>query len=525
MPSRSKLSFTFTSSLLVVLLAGEANASFPGANPYLAATHIAITHVDSAQTDSFPYTIPKGDFNVDLNKMPQVAGGPINIMTLASTSPNYMWGVSSGGVTYIDCSGDNWKEVARVEVPNVPVFSAEFNKKAMGQPFTSEAEVENVVKNIYKINGFERMINGIYSLADKDNVVYANFGKIVYAFSLKDPNNPKAGIKILRSKNFETISKNEKITGLSLTYDGNLVIVGNRSLTVIDREFKGKGSFVAFNKNEYVSNSVCVDENNAIYIASDKLMRKVVWTGKKLSTDEADGAWSSIYDTGEQPPVVKVGTGTGSTPTLMGFGMDPDKLVVITDGANRMKLVAFWRNDIPKHFVQLPGAKSKRIAGQIQVTCGFKKLPKFIQSEQSVVVKDYGAFVVNNIGVKGNKDILVGVMALGPVYPPAKGAERFTWDPISHKWSSAWSASDVVSTSMVPVISTPSNIVLVNGYTKEHGWEVTGLDWYNGKVVHRTIFGQNNYGNGAYALLEIYPDNNLIFNSITGPFRIQYSKL
>lgn len=31
----------------------------------------------------------------------------------------------------------------------------------------------------------------------------------------------------------------------------------------------------------------------------------------------------------------------------MGFGNDEDKLVVITDGAKRMKLVAFWRDAIP----------------------------------------------------------------------------------------------------------------------------------------------------------------------------------
>lgn len=50
----------------------------------------------------------------------------------------------------------------------------------------------------------------------------------------------------------------------------------------------------------------------------------------------------------------------------------------------------------------------------------------------------------------------------------------------------------------------------------------TYLDWDSGEIVHRTIFGQTNYGNGDHALLEIYPDNNLIFNSIGGPFRIQY---
>lgn len=502
-----------------------AMASAPKANPYLAAASLAITHIDSSQSDAIPYSIPQGEFKVDLQKTPEVTGGPINIMTLASTSHDYMWGVSSGGVTYIDCSGDNWKEVARAEVPGVPAFTAEQQKQALGKKFTSEKQVENVVKNIYKVSGFDRISQGVYSLVDVTNLAYVNYGKTVYVFGLNEAKYPEHGIKIVRSFNFETAIKNDKITGLSLTYDGYLVIVGNRSLTIVDREFKNRPVHIEFNKNEFISNSICVDENNAIYVASDKFMRKVIWTGKKLSINELDGAWCTAYDTGEQPPVIKVGTGTGSTPALMGFGDDPDKLVVITDGANRMKLVAFWRDDIPSDFTQQPGTKSKRIAGQIQVTCGFTALPKFIQSEQSVVVKDYGAFVVNNIGTKGNKDLLVGVIALGPVYPPAAGVERFEWDPKQHKWRSVWNDPNVVSTSMVPVVSIPANIVLVNGYTKERGWEVTGMDWHNGKIVHRTIFGQTNYGNGAYALLEIYPNDNLIFNSIAGPFRIQYGKL
>lgn len=81
----------------------------------------------------------------------------------------------------------------------------------------------------------------------------------------------------------------------------------------------------------------------------------------------------------------------------MGFGDDQDKLAVITDGSDRMKLVAFWRNDIPTGFTLKPGTKFIRIADQIQVTAGLDPAPEFIQSEQSVVVNGYGAFVVNNI--------------------------------------------------------------------------------------------------------------------------------
>ncbi|MDR3503680.1 MAG: hypothetical protein P4L79_13970 [Legionella sp.] len=207
----------------------------------------------------------------------------------------------------------------------------------------------------------------------------------------------------------------------------------------------------------------------------------------------------------------------------MGFDADPDKLVVITDGSNHMNLVAFWRDNIPADFKQKPNTKSRRIADQIGVTCGLNPLPKFIQSEQSVVVKGYGAFVVNNIGTQGHKDLLVSVIGLGPVFPPPHGVERFQWDAQKHQWHSPWANAEAVSTSMVPVVRIPSNTVLMNGYTKERGWEITGLDWDSGKVVHQT-FGQTNYGNGAYAIIQLLPDNNMIFNSIAGPYRINYSK-
>lgn len=133
-----------------------------------------------------------------------------------------------------------------------------------------------------------------------------------------------------------------------MTYDGHLIVVSSRGLIAIDRELSGQPQQIRFGDDETVSNSIAVDEKGGIYVASDKIMRKVVWTGMKLSTEQADGAWSAPYDFGRQPPAVKFGIGTGSTPTLMGFGEGSDELVVITDGADHMKLVAFWRNEIPR---------------------------------------------------------------------------------------------------------------------------------------------------------------------------------
>ncbi|MCP1226200.1 hypothetical protein [Sebaldella sp. S0638] len=491
-------------------------------NPYLSAPLYGITHFDSSQSDSFPYQVNKGDYSVNLQNMKKVTGGPINIITLASTSPDYMWGVSTQGVTYINIANGEFKEVARLNVPGMAVITPEQHKEVLNKKYKSVTEVEDAIKNIYKIdNSLARIANGTYNVADSNNTVYANFlGSSIYAFSLIDKNNPSKGIKIdkiLDAKGF--LQSNEHIEGISMTYDGKIIVVGTHSVTVVGRDFKNPVT-AQFESDEAISNSIAVDEKNAIYVASDKYMRKVVWTGTKLSQDEKDGAWKTAYDTGQQPPSVKFGKGTGSTPTLMGFGSDEDKLVVITDGANRMNIVAFWRDEIPAGFKQKPGTKSNRIADQMPITAGQPKTAKWIQSEQSVVVKGYGAFVVNNIVDKAPDDRLVGVIALGPVIKPPVGVERVQWDPKTDSWKSVWARGDVSSISMVPSVSAGSNIVFVNGYVEKTGWEVTGLDWDNGKTVYRAKFGFDNYGNGAYAIVQFLPNGDLLFNSIAGPVRV-----
>ncbi|MFN9390517.1 MAG: hypothetical protein ACK6DF_13475, partial [Betaproteobacteria bacterium] len=94
------------------------------------------------------------------------------------------------------------------------------------------------------------------------------------------------------------------------------------------------------------------------------------------------------------------------------------------------------------------------------------------------------------------------------------------WKERENRFFSAWARGDVVSVSMVPVMSSGANAVFVSGYSKAEGWEVTGLDWSTGRTVSRTIFGQNNKGNGAYAILQFLENGDMLFNSVIGPYRI-----
>ena len=74
---------------------------------------------------------------------------------------------------------------------------------------------------------------------------------------------------------------------------------------------------------------------------------------------------------------------------------------------------------------------------------------------------------------------------------------------------------------MIPVYSQSGNMALINGW-RSKGWEVLGLDWDTGATVHQTIFGNANFGNGAYAILQYLEDGDLLFNSVAGPFRVHY---
>jgi len=558
MKSNRKLVLAVIASVCVIVLLGviqpvyaeentynttnnNSEVNGPVVNPYLASPLYAIMHFDSSQSDSTPYGPPLGNFTVDPTEETIVYGGPINGITLASTDKDYMWAVGSNRVSYVDVSDNNWTAVAKYEalaeasnnlLPAIPDknFKTFSESSAVGMNVTS---MDSYMNGLFGDNYSYRFGNGAYSVVDNNNVLYTNFGNNIYAFALKDPEKPSAGItKRYVIEDVITVIQGDdhpdsvRLFGLSMTYDGHLIITFSNGVAVIDRELNTSStSFYRFNDTEYLSNSIAVDENNGIYAASDSIMRKLVWTGTNISDDEANGAWSQEYTNSgtELPPIIKVGVGTGSTPTLMGFGDDEDKLVVITNGAKRMNLTAFWRDEIPKG--------SQRIADQIPVTCGLSNDTEWIQSEQSVVVYGYGAFVVNNIPENVSSDIealnmnkILQVSLMGPAYNTSYGVERFEWNSSSNEWSSAWTRSDVSSTSMIPIHSQSGNMALINGYRLPEGWEVLGLDWDTGETVHQTIFGDVNAGNGAYAILQYLDNEDLVFNSFAGPIRIHYDK-
>ena len=213
-------------------------------------------------------------------------------------------------------------------------------------------------------------------------------------------------------------------------------------------------------------------------------MHKVKWTGKGF-----ENVWAVPYDNSWTH-------GTGSTPSLIGFGDDEDKMVVITDGNAAMNINYYWRDEIPADWKGLPN-QPRRLAGSLPVNMGQEHIEE-IQSEQSVVVHGYGALVVNNN--PGNRpwyfpsqadSLLVGYLGSNPEYQPF-GVQKFEWDPVANELKEAWVNTNVSSPSSVPIVSQPNNMVYLIG-ARDNQWTLEAMDWTTGKEKFHYVIGGQKY--------------------------------
>lgn len=524
-------------------------------NSFLAHEKLATTHFDLKQSDNFEEEIKRGVFNVDPSNSEQVqrvVGGPVNIITLKSTTPGFWWALATDRVTYVDAREGKWEAVHSYMLPKVSPISQENLDAILSKEYTSSEELSLDYDKYWAPSKMQnptlRMMTGnsIYATVDRDNNLYLTASGQLLKLALKgetlelvnsiDLKNQMAVPNELQG-HFPIEKIPGGITGVNMSYDGHLIVGTIFGLIAVDRDLNSIIDNVAFpiqyffssfppqkdETPEFISNSFSIDENNGIYVATGSRMNKVVWNGSKLSMEEKVGAWSEPYDTGDLAPTIKYGKGTGSTPTIMDVA--DDRLVVITDGANRMNLTAFWRDK----------REGSQLADNIEVKCGFENSPEFIQSEQSVATLTDGAFVVNNIApspqglrkfdeANNVSDLMFNVLSVGPIVEAGKGVERFKWNSETDKWESVWSNSGISSTSMVPAVSSTSKIVLVNTYDNEKGWQVLGMDWTTGEIVHEVNMGKSSFGNGSYALIEYFENGDLLFNGIGGPMRIKLNQ-
>jgi hypothetical protein len=351
--------------------------------------------------------------------------------------------------------------------------------------------------------------SGAYGVIDKDGYHYTFFDatRIVKSFDDNErltPLRPIRDVGVTDGLPDEVAKRVTRILSITLTYDGHLAVAAKGGLFVFDREL-GLKDYVLF-PDEHIENSIAIDEQR-IYVVTSKYMRGVAWDGEKLSMDEADGGWISEYDVMPEGEAISRGAashGSGTTPTLMGFGDDEDHLVIISDGSpDGAQLVAFWRDGIPADFVQKTGTRSRRIADQIRLQVS----PLTV--EASPAAYGTGVIVLNSTypdSAPAPLNILGNAFLAGETREPPRGAQKFEWKADENRFVEGWFLEDIDNTDWMPPAISPHNGLAYVATKVDSVYEYRAIDFETGETMARWPFPDdsvlwNNWG-GITTLLE-----------------------
>ena len=558
--------------------AGETRASLPKpeyapANPYLADSVMPIGHFNSAQTTGVELAGPvgpSGDLSVENGDLTYTHLGPGHFgMAISGKYPNgkrVIWSNGQDRISKLDY--DTLAVLSEYHLETSPIY---LNN---GGPISAE-QAEGDIKRLDSMPTFPYSglltvaagiplakeyygagLAGVYFLLSSDNVLYVGGKDSIIAYADEDPSDPTS--PIIKKGEWR---KPDEIQGgfnsMNMTYDGWIISVSDDGWVVmVKRDFSDyrtmrlTGSEVAAAWNQHmldegyrqgsatwVRNAPAIDKDGNIFVPSLQHMHKIVWDGDQLSSDPSDGAWVVPYSnkgditvtfddiidpsTGKPFTFTDVNVGTGATASLVGFG-EEDKFVVITDGDKLMNMTYFWRDDIPEGWAQLPNAPSRRIAGMLPAQFGDPERVA-AQTEQSVIVGGYGAFVVNN--APSSKPIervpdgaYIGLAGFHPDFTPY-GVQKFEWDPQARELKYAWVNTEVSSPNSAPMVSTGSNVVYTMG-AHDGSWTLQGVDWLSGETRFMWKVGSSRY-NTQYSGILIDQEGRIVHTTLHGIVRYE----
>jgi len=443
----------------------------PPVNTYLADSHWPMSHCNTYAQAS---TEQPGPVAEDILAKNFTNGAP-GMITMAVSGPysdgsRVIWGGNISNIVKMTDTGSGYEVID------------EYEKEAL--------DLDNLAPSA--------LISGAYTLIDLNNEFYIPDGSGLNVYGDMVPDDPYSEIQLLRTYEIPIellTTPDDNIVGFNITYDGYLVFVtGNGLVGLLDRSF-GMAHYYQFGEDETISNSIAIDEEGGIYIVTSKKMYRVQWTGSELSIDESDGGWIADYETGDGASGIRLGDGSGSTPSLMGVGNE-DKFVVITDGQDLMHLVLMWRGEIPGDWKQIDGTKSRRIAAQVPVTFGDTDADLSL-SEQSVCVNGYGALVVNNLLASSTGNFILDILTSG------------------FSVNTAWVNMSISYPNGIPCMSSSTGLIYNIGQNSGV-WNFSALDWKTGSLEFRHVLGHKLRYNSGYAATEIGLFNGLYCGTVAG---------
>jgi len=510
----------------------------PPQNPYLADSQNAMAHGRPDQQDNVPWRGPHGPTEVLDDAAIQYAWlGPCHFG--GYTSGEYadgrrvIW--SNGRQTIAKLDYDTLEVLAELELDapegRTPQVELDANLRGLDEKEGWEAIEHAIGLSLAFMTG----LDGVYALLDRDHTFFLGRKDHAVAYVDADPTERSSAI-VERGRWDKPEHIEGFFVGINITHDGWLVMTTDHGwVVVLKRDFseyhavqiRGAVDVAAEYCAEmaeqrghtgygWVRTSVCCDDDGGIYVSSNDHHHKLRWLGDRLSLDEADGAWTIPYRNGG-------GTGSGTTPSLVGFGDDPHKFVVIGDGDEVVNITYIWRNEIPDDWEQLPNAPHRRIAGIGPAHMGDPDRAA-IQTEQSITCSGYGAMTVNNepasipdgIPARGAR-MLCFMLGHKPEYTP-RGMHKYEWNPTECRLEQAWVNRDISSPNSVPFVAEESGLVYTCG-VRDGQWTIEAADWATGASQFHYVLGGSQF-NTVGAGITVDEDGRLLFGSMYGKTRI-----
>lgn len=507
-------------------------------NPFAAASSYSMAHGRCDQQDNVSWRGPEG---------------PTEVMTEGDLQYAWLGPGHFGGITsspYSDGRRVVWsngrQNIVKLDYETLEVLAD--HEIVGGEGKTPVPELQECLDGLDQKEGWEAIehainlsmrfmtgLDGVYAIVDCDNTLFLGRTDHAVAYVETDANDPASEI-VERNRWYKPDHIAGAFVGMNMTFDGRLVMSTDRGwIVVLARDFseyhaiqvrggaeeaetycqtKADAGRVGYG---WMRTSMCVDEDNAIYCSSNDHHHKLRWTGTEVTDDESQGCWSMPYRNSG-------GTGSGTTPSLMGFGPEEDKFVVFGDGDEVVNITIAWREDIPEDWEQLSNAPDRRIAGIGPANMGNPDL-ETIQTEQSITVSGYGAMTVNNEpasipeGFPGQGvRMLCFMLGHKPEYTP-HGMHKYAWDPQTRRFREAWVNHEISSPNSVPFVAEESDLVYTCG-ARDGKWTIEAANWTTGDSAFHYVLGGSKF-NTIGAGITVDDDGHLLFGSMYGKTRIK----
>lgn len=355
----------------------------------------------------------------------------------------------------------------------------------------------------------------------RDNkVIVADRGQNrYYKFADADPTDWRSEIVLE-----DTFEIPESIPGnaghFSVSYDGWLIFVTDAGyIGAVRSDFSQYRSLQLPHSDGETNfhNTYALDETGGIFMATTDRMVRIDWRGNEFKL-----AWDVPYDF--RGPGCQWGsrrrrrpareflavargercTGSGTTPTLMGFGND-DRLVIVADGHSPANnLVAFWRDNIPLDW------------------SGFANYDRRVAAISPIPYStpDGDGFTAENSPTAWGYDIAISQYnGFRPSCDPMKGVQKFRWNPQTRSLDLIW-ATDQINFNNVMTYSAGSNLVYGSG-RRDCIYYFWGLNWDTGNVELEVPLGDSKDYLDQGNQVTINDDRTVFFGSATGVVKIQ----